>query len=52
MPARERDEILDPELESAEPRPTLRGELARQLRPQSAGPERVRVLIGAYAGRR
>ena len=32
------------------PRPAFRGELARQLRTRSAGPQRVRLLIGAYAG--
>jgi hypothetical protein len=32
------------------PRPAFRGELARQLRARSTGPQRVRLLIGAYAG--
>jgi hypothetical protein len=32
------------------PRPAFRGKLARQLRARSAGPQRVRLLIGAYAG--
>jgi hypothetical protein len=39
-------------LEQARPRPlpAFRGELARQLRTRSAAPQRVRLLIGAYAG--
>lgn len=32
------------------PRPAFRGRLARQLRGHSRGPQRVRLLIGAYAG--
>ena len=32
------------------PRPAFRGKLARQLRARSTGPQRVRLLIGAYAG--
>jgi hypothetical protein len=32
------------------PRPEFRGRLARQLRARSSGPQRLRVLIGAYAG--
>jgi hypothetical protein len=38
------------ERERPVPRPSFRGELARQLRGRSAGPHRLRVLIGAYAG--
>lgn len=32
------------------PGPAFRGKLARQLRARSTGPQRVRLLIGAYAG--
>ena len=32
------------------PRPGFRGRLARQLGARSAGPHRLRLLIGAYAG--
>jgi hypothetical protein len=32
------------------PHPGFRGRLARQLRRRSAGPQRLRLLIGAYAG--
>jgi hypothetical protein len=32
------------------PRPSFRGELARQLRARSAGPQRLRLLVSAYAG--
>jgi hypothetical protein len=31
------------------PRPAFRGELARRLRPRSDRPQRLRLLIGAYA---
>jgi hypothetical protein len=32
------------------PRPAFRGRLARQLRARPDGPQRLRLLIGAYAG--
>ena len=32
------------------PQPAFRGRLARQLRRRSSGPQRLRLLIGAYAG--
>jgi hypothetical protein len=32
------------------PRPSFRGELGRQMRARSAGPQRLRLLISAYAG--
>ena len=50
----EREELLEtaPLLEQARPlpRPAFRGRLAKQLHTPPAGPERVRLLIGAYAG--
>jgi hypothetical protein len=50
----ERDRLLGTArlLEQARPapRPAFRGRLARQLRADSAGPQRLRLLIGAYAG--
>jgi hypothetical protein len=38
------------ERERPVPGPAFRGELARRLRARSPSPERLRVLIGAYAG--
>jgi hypothetical protein len=38
------------ERERPVPRPAFRGKLARRLRARSPSPQRLRVLIGAYAG--
>jgi hypothetical protein len=38
------------ERERPVPRPAFRGKLARELRPDSSSPYRVRRLIAAYAG--
>jgi hypothetical protein len=50
----ERERLLETAhlLEQARPvpRPAFRGKLARQLRARPTGPQRVRLLIGAYAG--
>jgi hypothetical protein len=54
MPAPERKRLLETarllERERPVPRPAFRGELARRLRARSPSPQRLRVLIGAYAG--
>jgi len=38
------------ERERPVPQPAFRGKLGRQLRARSPSPQRVRLLIGAYAG--
>ena len=51
---REREQLLETaqllEEHRPVPRPTFRGQLARRLRADSAGPGRARRLIAAYAG--
>ena len=54
LPPAERERLLATArlLEQARPRPrpAFRGALARRVSARSAGPQRLRVLIGAYAG--
>jgi hypothetical protein len=54
LEAAEREGLLETarllEQERPVPRPAFRGELARQLHARSPRPQRMRLLIGAYAG--